>query len=164
MTRLGVMRRLDSRLPQRAIPLALMVVLMAPACSSDEEGAPSGSGEDPAAGAVLETTDGTIVLVAGGQGGSGDAAIAGTVAVVNGCLGLRIGTSAYTAIWPEGTTVKEDDPVSISLPGGEAVGNGSKVDGAGGFLTGELPSWAPAIPESCDASAEIAVMSQARAP
>jgi hypothetical protein len=55
---------------------------------------------------------GVKVLVASHQSGGMDARISGPLRVVGGCLGVR----DHVILWPNGTDVVQDDPVTIDIP------------------------------------------------
>ena len=97
------------------------------------------------------------VLVAERSRGGMDALLAGTLAAVDGCLGITdVATNADTVVvWPHGTEVTSDDPTTIDLPGvgeiavGEEVSVGGGVDRSDTGRVGGLT-----VPSYCD-SGEI---------
>lgn len=86
---------------------------------------------------AVETVDGSLAVVRpaswGGGGGGNDAAISGTLAVVDGgCLGLGDdGGSQIVVVWPSGTAALPDD-VGIDVPGMGTYRLGDEVEGGGG--------------------------------
>ena len=88
---------------------------------------------------------GKHVLVAPPANGGEDAAISGVVTLIGGCLG--IGSSV--AIWPHGTTIVSDDPLTIRVPDLGQVKLGDEVDGGGGtHEPGDAPNGVT-IPDTC---------------
>lgn len=66
--------------------------------------------------------------------GGDDALIEGTLAVREGCilLGLPGDPAAYPVVWPSGTSISNEDPLTLDLPGGDELGIGEVVSGGGG--------------------------------
>lgn len=59
-----------------------------------------------------------------------DALGGGTLELVGGCLG----TSGTVVIWPDGTEVVSEDPLTIDLPGRGAFSLGDDVQVPGGMV------------------------------
>lgn len=96
---------------------------------------------------------GTTVLI-GERAWAGDEAnIAGDLTVVDGCLGLN----DYVVVWPHGTDVVRDDPLTLDVPGRGEIGLGDEVALAGGFVheppydgpRADLVVYGVAVPEPC---------------
>lgn len=106
--------------------------------------------------------DGVKVLIAGeGEGAGMDASVTGALIRVGGCLGIRVERSEYPVVWPAGTTVGSDGR-TVLLGDGQFV-LGDTVTGSGGFLTGALPVFAPAVPTECaPADGEIVLLGSAK--
>jgi hypothetical protein len=94
------------------------------------------------------------VLVAARSGDSMDAGSSGALTVVGGCAG--VGDSVV--IWPHGTDIVDDDPLTLDVPGVGHVVLGEKFDMGGGFIyeTGDTDQSPPdeigdgvPIPEDC---------------
>jgi hypothetical protein len=65
--------------------------------------------------------------------GGDDALIEGTVVARDGCVLLSFGDDAtYPVIWPSGTSITDDDPLTLRLRSGDEVGLGATVRGGGG--------------------------------
>ena len=72
-------------------------------------------------GAEVAVVDDVTVLIGARSGSGMDALLPGRLAVVDGCLGLDYedGAVSYVVIWPHGTEVVRDSPLTIALPDGE---------------------------------------------
>jgi len=64
--------------------------------------------------------------------GGDDALIEGTVVARDGCVLLGIGDPTYPVVWPSGTSIATDDPLTLRLRSGDEVGIGATVRGGGG--------------------------------
>ncbi|WP_456600600.1 hypothetical protein [Blastococcus sp. SYSU DS0616] len=73
---------------------------------------------------------GATVLVAERAEAGMDALGGGRLEVVGGCLGA----SGYVIVWPHGTEVVEDDPLTVSIPGHGTAALGDRVEVSGGFV------------------------------
>ena len=103
------------------------------------------------------TVDGrdATVLVAERTRGGMDALLEGTLAVVDGCLGITDATtgSDTVVVWPHGTEVTSDDVTTIDLPGvgevtvGDRVSVGGRVDRSNTGQVGGLT-----VPPDCDSN------------
>jgi hypothetical protein len=84
-----------------------------------------------------EVTDvgGVKVLVAGHQGSGMDALGGGTLEVVDGCLGA----SGDVYVFPQGTDVVDEDPLTVDIPGVGEVALGEELVIGGGWVL-EHPS------------------------
>ena len=80
------------------------------------------------------TTDSTKVLVSKDTGESMDALASGAVRLVGGCLGI----DDFVVIWPPGTTVTDERPLTIEVPGIGSLHEGSHLELGGGFIQ-EMP-------------------------
>ncbi len=72
---------------------------------------------------------GVQVLVAGYQSGGSDAAGGGTLEVVGDCLGAR----GDVYVFPQGTEVVDEDPLTIDIPGFGEVSLGEEFEVGGGW-------------------------------
>lgn len=65
--------------------------------------------------------------------GGDDALISGTLVTRGGCVlvGQENGT-AYPVVWPSGTSIVDDDPLTLELGSGDQVTIGASVSGGGG--------------------------------
>ncbi|MGY2084997.1 hypothetical protein [Blastococcus sp. SYSU DS0539] len=80
-------------------------------------------------GEVIPAGDVTVLVAE--QAGSGmDALGGGRLEVVGGCLGA----GGYVIVWPHGTEVVDEDPVTIDVPGHGTYGLGDEVEVGGGFV------------------------------
>jgi hypothetical protein len=79
-------------------------------------------------GRVIEA-GGVIVLVAGYQNGGSDALGGGTLEVVGECLGADGGVYVF----PRGTEVVDEDPLTIDIPGFGEVSLGEDFEVGGGW-------------------------------
>ncbi|MEE6274456.1 hypothetical protein V2J56_13990 [Georgenia sp. MJ206] len=80
-------------------------------------------------GAVVEAGDVTV-LVSEPLGYGMDALLVGRLEVVGGCLGA----GGSVVVWPEGTQVVNEDPVTISIPGEGTFTVGDDVEVGGGYV------------------------------
>jgi hypothetical protein len=65
--------------------------------------------------------------------GGDDALIEGRVVARDGCVLLGFGGDAtYPVIWPSGTSIANDDPLTLRLRSGDEVAVGRTVRGGGG--------------------------------
>lgn len=97
-------------------------------------------------GAQVLDSGGKHVLVGPPANGGEDAGITGRVTMIGDCLGI----GSAVAIWPNGTTVVAEDPLTIEVPDLGRVELGDEIEGAGGFHD---PADAPhgvSIPDTCD--------------
>ena len=120
----------------RRIGLAASVLLLLAACGGEARRLTAGD---------------VAVLVSAPPDAGMDALGGGTVEVVEGCLGA----DGAVIIWPHGTEVAEEDPLTIDVPDVGTVGLGDTVELAGGFVF-EPTSAAPGqtyeselVPDSC---------------
>jgi len=76
---------------------------------------------------------GDVTVLVGERSGDGMAALLpGRLAVVDGCLGVQSeGDAAYVVVWPHGTEVVDEDPLTISVPddGEHVLGDELEVGG-----------------------------------
>lgn len=99
---------------------------------------------------AIDAGDATV-LVSERRGDAMDALLEGTLAVVDGCLGIT-GADYHdmVVVWPHGTKVVSDDPATIDIPGigtvavGEGVSIGGGVDRSDGSVGGAT------VPAYCD--------------
>ena len=120
--------------------IALLGVTLLAACG-DGDGPEGGGGP-----AVIETRDAAVLVAAPADGGS-DAAIAGAVSIVDGCLGI----GDNVAVWPSGTQVIEPEGPVIDVPNLGTITIGDNVEGAGGYMPAKTfdDAWSPSVPDSC---------------
>lgn len=69
------------------------------------------------------------MLVAGYQSGGSDAIGGGTLEVVGGCLGA----DGDVYVFPQGTELVDEEPLTIDIPGVGEVSLGESFDVGGGF-------------------------------
>lgn len=92
---------------------------------------------------VVDAGDVTV-LVGEGSGDGMTALLPGRLAVVEGCLGLESQDvdAAHVVVWPHGTEVVDEDPLTISIPDDgeyevcdelEVGGGASPLDEPGGI-------------------------------
>ncbi len=102
---------------------------------------------------VIETSSGVTVLVAEPQNAGMDALSEGALADVGGCLGL----GDHVVVWPNGTDVVDEDPLTIDLNGARYE-LGEEVSVGGGFVfehssddraPGPLEVGGVEVPEEC---------------
>lgn len=62
-----------------------------------------------------------------------DALIEGVLATREGCVLIeRDDGDSYPVVWPSGTTIIDDDPLTLELPSGDHLEVGQRVSGGGG--------------------------------
>lgn len=90
------------------------------------------SGQDePADEAVtLTAEDGTLVFVSAPGDDGMTALTEGPLQVENGCLGI----ADFAVIWPSGTSVSDQQPLTIDVPGIGATRLGDTIAIGGGFV------------------------------
>lgn len=82
------------------------------------------------------------------------ALIEGTLVTRNGCVLLEQARGiAQPVVWPSGTSIAGEDPLTLELPSGERLAVGQKVSGGGGYddpwsddLEADIP--AKCVPET----------------
>jgi len=100
--------------------LAVLVIALAGCGTSDQTEISRGS-------STIYVHSGSL-LPRGGD----DALIEGTVGARDGCVLLGIGDASYPVVWPSGTSIASDDPLTLRLRSGDEVGVGGTVRGGGG--------------------------------
>ncbi|MCZ2859627.1 hypothetical protein [Blastococcus sp. VKM Ac-2987] len=80
-------------------------------------------------GEVVSAGEVTVLVSEQSEAGM-DALGGGRLVVVGGCLGA----GGYVIVWPSGTEVVHEDPVTIDVPGLGTYGLGDEVEVAGGFV------------------------------
>jgi len=68
------------------------------------------------------------------------ATITGTVSIVGDCLGINgSAVDGATVIWPHGTKITAEDPLTIDVPGLGSLRIGDPVDGSGDQFVNHRP-------------------------
>jgi hypothetical protein len=80
-----------------------------------------------------------------GSGGTLGVGFGGTVTKVGECLGI----DSWTVVWPYGTTITSEDPLTIDVPGEGRISVGDTVDGGGDVSTNGDSANFGAIPSGC---------------
>jgi len=80
-------------------------------------------------GQVISAGDVTVLVSERAEAGM-DALGGGTLEVVGGCLGA----SGSVIVWPHGTEVVQDDPLTIDIPDYGTVALGDEVQVGGGYV------------------------------
>lgn len=91
--------------------------------------------------------------------GGDDALIEGTVVARDGCVLLGFGDDAtYPVVWPSGTSITDDDPLTLRLQSGDEVGIGATVRGGGGSHDVDSSRVTVDIAEKCrSATGEVVI-------
>jgi len=134
---------------QGAIGLSLLMVAVAFAGCSE-------SGQTTASrGPYTIYVHGDSLLPRGGD----DALIEGTVVARDGCVQLGLGNDdTYPVVWPSGTSVADDDPLTLRLRSGDQVTVGQTVRGGGGSHDVASPMVTVDIAERCrSATGEVLI-------
>jgi len=82
--------------------------------------------------------------------------VTGVVRLVDGCLGI----GDAVAIWPSGTDLVSDDPLTIKVPGVGEIEVGTTVRGAGGDMEVGGYGGKPSLPQSCSDSPVVTFRSE----
>jgi hypothetical protein len=101
---------------------------------------------------------GSIVLVDADHDGEAVAAIGyeGDVAMAGACLGI----GAATVLWPHGTTIVSDDPLTIEVPGLGRVKLGDHVTGGAVRYAGNLPKGSDSVPSECPTDQAVGFLTE----
>lgn len=99
---------------------------------------------------VIDAGDATV-LISERTGGAMDALLSGTLAVVDGCLGIKDADHHDTVVvWPHGTEVTSREPAVIDIPGLGEIGLGDEVSVGGGVVRNDGPVGGVTVPTYCD--------------
>ncbi|MFW6195026.1 MAG: hypothetical protein ACOC5M_00710 [Chloroflexota bacterium] len=82
-------------------------------------------------------------------GGGMEGIIQGTLATRNGCVVLEGTDDFIPVIWPAGTSIASEDPLTLELPSGEELTVGQTVRGGGGGADASSPTVKVDIPAEC---------------
>jgi hypothetical protein len=129
----------------RIRPLVVLTVIVAGSLLSG-----CGGGD----GGVLRT-GGSVVLVgaAGDRRNIPEAVLTGPLTMAGDCLGIN----GATVIWPHGTKIATDDPLTIDVPSLGRLRVGDYVDGMGGDeYVDYLPKGIDAVPSGCPTDQVVA--------
>jgi hypothetical protein len=80
--------------------------------------------------------EGLAILVGEKSGDAADALLSGTLADVSGCLGV----DNTVVVWPHGTRVVQEHPLTVAVPGLGRVGIGDEVELGGGVALDQHPA------------------------
>ena len=83
--------------------------------------------------------EGLAILVGENSGDAADALLSGTLADVSGCLGV----DDTVVVWPHGTRVVQERPLTVAVPGLGRVGLGDEVKLGGGVALDQYPTPRP---------------------
>ena len=79
---------------------------------------------------------GDVAIIVGEKSGdAADALLSGMLADVSGCLGV----DDTVVVWPHGTRVVQERPLSVAVPGVGRVGLGDEVKLGGGVALDQYP-------------------------
>jgi hypothetical protein len=137
----------DRKLLGRSMVLAVVLTLGVVGCGGQSE---------VSRGGFTIFVHGGSLLPRGGE----DALIEGTLTTGSECVLLQMVESgaAYPVIWPSGTSIAGDDPLTLRLPSGEELTVGRAVGGGGGFHQATSDRVDVDIPARClPESGEVAV-------
>ena len=99
-------------------------------------------------GAIIRSGDAFVLVGAEGDGDGDNRAgvgFGGTVALVGNCLGIN----DATVVWPYGTKVIDEDPLTVEVPGLGQVGVGGQLSGGAEVYEDHLPEGIDDIPSGC---------------
>lgn len=110
------------------------------------------------------TGDDYTIFIHGGSllpRGGDDALVEGTLTTRDGCVllehleGFEI---AYPVVWPSGTSIISEEPLTLKLPSGEEPIVGQVVSGGGGYHQASSVQVEVSIPAGCvDETGQVAV-------
>lgn len=137
----------DRRWRRRSMVLAVVVACGVVACGGQSE---------------VNRGDYTIFVHGGSllPRGGDDALVVGTLTTWSGCVLLQMEgfDHAYPVIWPSGTSIAGDDPLTLRLPSGEELTVGQAVSGGGGYYQATSDQVDVDIPAQClPESGEVAI-------
>jgi hypothetical protein len=84
--------------------------------------------------------------------GGEDALIEGALIMRDGCVLIDRGGGfdiAFPVIWPSGTSIASDDPLTLRLPSGDELVVGQVVSGGGGYHDAASDRVQVSIPAAC---------------
>lgn len=81
--------------------------------------------------------------------GEVDAMTGGRLRTHDGCALLEAGDTRYPVVWPQGTSIASEDPLTLELPSNHEVAVGQKVVGGGGGFDSSSDSVEVDIPTTC---------------
>lgn len=81
------------------------------------------------AGELIIYVHGNSLLPRGGE----DALIEGELAVRGKCVVLKQGEVMQPVIWPSGTRIAQESPLTLKLPSNEFLEVGQQISGGGGY-------------------------------
>lgn len=119
---------------------ALLLIATLPGCGGGQSAITRG-------GVTILVHDGALL-----PRGGNDALITGALTQRNGCVGLASDDAlggVVPVIWPSGTELVEDAPLSLRLPSGAPVVEGQHVQGAGGYAAPGSTDITIEVPEAC---------------
>lgn len=125
------------------LAMAAVVAVSVSGCSANDNGGVLGA-------------DGALVLVAPPADGGDDAQVSGVVRLIDGCLGI----DDSVALWPSGTELVSEDPLTIDVPGTGEVQVGASVRGAGGYIEAGRYGGKPTLPKSCSEAPVVSFRSE----
>lgn len=93
--------------------------------------------------------------------GGDDAIVEGALATQDGCILLEHLEGfdlAYPVVWPSGTSIISEEPLTLKLPSGEELIVGQVVSGGGGYHQASSVQVEVSIPAGCvDETGQVAV-------
>jgi hypothetical protein len=107
-------------------------------------------------GGVLHSGDSVVLVGADVLGPTVGVGFGGSVAMVGDCLGVEGDGAVATVIWPHGTKIASDDPLTIDVPGLGRVSVGDQVAGGDDVNVDRLPKGNDAIPSGCPTEQVVA--------
>lgn len=133
-----------------AITVMLATCLLS-SCAGARSDEARGDRADP--GPAGPSSGGVIVLVSEPTRGGMDALGGGRLEVLGDCLGA----DGSVIVWPHGTEVVEDEPLTIDIPGSGTFTLGDEVRVAGGHVAehpsgdapGDVQAGGVTVPASC---------------
>ncbi|MFW6195028.1 MAG: hypothetical protein ACOC5M_00720 [Chloroflexota bacterium] len=78
-----------------------------------------------------------------------DGVVFGRLVTRDGCVLLEEGDIAFPVIWPRGTSIASEDPLTLELPSGENITMGERVRGGGGLHDPSSPKVKVEISADC---------------
>lgn len=99
----------------------------------------------------LQTDQQVVLLTSRTERGGRDAIISGPLSLVGNCAGI----GDAVAVWPKGTTVAQERPLVLDIPGLGTVKAGDELTGAGGNFDTAADEVPLRLPQSCQTTTGV---------
>jgi thiol-disulfide isomerase/thioredoxin len=99
----------------------------------------------------LQTDQQVVLLTSRSERGGRDALISGPLSLVGNCAGI----GDAVAVWPQGTTIAQERPLVLDIPGLGTVDAGEQLTGAGGNFDTATDDVPLRLPRSCQTTTGV---------